>query len=298
MAAAVEKLVRYARLDDTIVLLGPTGTGKSSLALLAHTESARAAGPFEQINLGSLDDGVASSELFGHEAGAFTGATRRHQGAFERAQGGTLFCDEFAKASTAVQRKLLTVFDKRAVHPVGASREIPVNVRLVFAANESLRDLTSSKLLLHDFLPRLGLLHVRVPSLAERIEDLPEIFRHLVRKHARRHGYEGAMPQPSAELLDVLTRYSWPENVRELESLVVRLLADAQGSLQLTPAMLVDEISRFRPQLDGTCDATETDALRSAIGVAGGNKSRAARALGWSRSTLYRKLEHLDDSTD
>lgn len=290
-ADAIAKLDRYAKNEHPIVLLGPTGTGKSTLARFVHERSTRARGPFESVNLGGLDDALASSTLFGHEAGAFTGAARRHPGAFQAAFGGTLFCDEFAKASLAVQRKLLDVLDRRRVRPLGAERDIRIDVRLVFAANEPLGELVTRGQLLHDFLPRIGLMHVRLPPLRERASEIPTLLKHFIRRHGPRMGYPAQLPRPTVELEASLQRHDWPENVRELENLTIRLLADAAGSPELTADLLVDEIAHYDHRRNPAITANESDDLiAQAIARAGGNKAQAARDLGVGRSTLYRKL--------
>lgn len=291
-ADAMRKLDRYAPNEHPVVLLGPTGTGKSTLARYVHAHSSRARGPFESINLGGLDDALASSALFGHEVGSFTGASRRHPGAFQSAHRGTLFCDEFAKASLTVQRKLLDVLDRRAVRPLGAVRDVPVDVRLVFAANEPLAELIAADRLLPDFLPRIGLMHVRLPLLRDRAHEIPALLRHFIAKHGPRMGYDDVLPRATVELEANLQRHGWPENVRELENLAIRLLADAAGAPELTCDLLVDEIAHYDhrrgPPSSGPA---QPDRIADAIARAGGNKAQAARDLGVGRSTLYRKLE-------
>lgn len=291
-ADALRKLERYAMHEHPVVLLGPTGTGKSTLARFVHARSARARQPFEEVNLGGLDDALASSTLFGHELGAFTGATRRHPGAFQSANGGTLFCDEFAKASLTVQRKLLDVLDRRAVRPLGASRDVPVSVRLIFAANEPLAELIESGRLLHDFLPRLGLMRVLLPRLSERVDEIPDLLRHFIAKHGPRMGYTDSLPRATVDLEANLQRHDWPENVRELEYLTIRLLADAGGAPELSSALLVDEIAHYdhRRCLFSVGRLHSDTRISDAIARAGGNKAQAARDLGLGRSTLYRKL--------
>lgn len=291
-ADALRKLERYAVNEHPVVLLGPTGTGKSTLARFVHERSLRARHPFEAVNLGGLDDALAGSTLFGHELGAFTGATRRHPGAFQSAHGGTLFCDEFAKASLTVQRKLLDVLDRQAVRPLGAARDVPVNVRLIFAANEPLVELVAAGRLLHDFLPRLGLMHVRLPRLRERAHEIPDLLRHFIQKHGPRMGYADLLPRATVELEANLQRHQWPENLRELENLTIRLLADAGGREELTSDLLVDEIAHYDHRRCLLEMKSPDDDLRiaEAIARAGGNKAQAARDLGVGRSTLYRKL--------
>lgn len=288
-AAAIDTLLRYAPFPCHLVLLGESGVGKTTLARLVHERSRVANGPFETVNLAGLDDDLANSELMGHERGAFTGAYGRHLGAFERSHGGTLFLDEVGKLSIPIQKKILTVIDDGLVRRVGGQRDIPVRVRHIFAANESLETLVHEGKLLPEFEARLQFQRIRVPSLRERREEIPMLFADLLRRHAPQYGYPARPPIATDPLVERLQSMRWPGNVRSLENLAIRLLQDASGSQTLGPEL-------FTTDLEGYCGGTlfsatptvsRRDRIVGALREASGNVTRAAELLGCSRSTIY-----------
>lgn len=286
----LERLSRFAATEEALLLQGETGTGKTLLARWVHDHSRRSSGPFQSLSLAGLDDALAHSDLFGHVAGAFTDARRPREGVFVRAQRGTLLLDEVGKASLPVQRRLLEVLERRVIRPLGSDREIPVDVRLILAANESLDGLVLSGKMLPDFLPRLGLFRVSVPPLRDRREAIPALLRSLIARHAGSFGWrDSTLPEPDPELEAALMGYPWPGNVRELDAVVRRLLADALGEGALRVTLLVGDLApydgRVRDRLSRT--RSKVAAVRAAIIRNGGNKSRAARELGIARSTLY-----------
>lgn len=286
----LERLRAFASSDEPMLLQGETGTGKSHLAHWAHLQSSRVRAPFHRVNLAGLDDGIASSELFGHLPGAFTDARAARSGAFATANHGTLFLDEIGKATTVVQRKLLDVMERRSFRPVGSDREVSVNVRLIFAANESLEALVDSGRMLRDFVPRLGFFRIEIPPLRERSKDIPALIRFFVDRYAPRFGWSAdAPPTIAPSLSEALEKHSWPDNVRGLENLVRRLLVDGRGSAQLSAALLVGDLACYdrRSVRAGDRVTARIDTVRAAIQRNGGNRSRAARELGMSRSRLY-----------
>ncbi len=301
MATALAKLQRFAATDETIVLLGETGTGKTHLARWLHQQSRRQHRDFYARNLAGLDDSLASSELFGHVPGAFTDAKQGRPGLFASASGGTVLLDEIGKTSLTVQRKLLDVIERRAFTPLGTNREVRLNARLVFAASESLEALAAAGVMLADLLPRLGLFQVRVPPLREHCEDIPVLMESMIAHYAARFGYApGDAPRPTAELLQVLMDYDWPHNIRELDSLVLRLLAEAPAD-RLDVSLLRDELARYNPRATPVRrKRPSVEDLRDALSRAGGQRKAAAKLLGIGRTSLYRLMhaESRDPGTD
>lgn len=304
MASVLERLQRFALNDESIVLLGETGTGKTHLARWLHRQSPRAHRNFVSTNLAGLDDGLASSELFGHVPGAFTDAKHARAGVFASANGGTVLLDEIGKTSLTIQRKLLPVIDDKVFTPLGCNREVRLSARLVFAASESLQRLVETGQMLADLLPRLGHFQVRVPPLREHSEDIPALLEAMVAHYAPRFGYSSATaPRPTKELVHALIAYDWPYNIRELDSLVRRLLAEAR-SAELDLSLLTDDLSRYRARSDAEKKGRPSaEDVREALRQTGGQRKAAAKMLGIGRTSLYRILPaaeqgtHLHDDT-
>jgi DNA-binding NtrC family response regulator len=286
-----ERIARFARTDEPVVLQGESGTGKTRLAAWLHARSCRAGKPFQSVNMAELDDNLASSEMFGHLAGAFTGAERQRKGAFATAHGGTLFLDEVGKCSLANQGRLLRAIESRTFRPLGSDLDVTVDVRLILAASEPLEGLVESGRMLRDFLPRLGPFRVVIPPLRQRREDIPSLALGLVTSHAPRLGYiPGALPIISAPLLVALCAYDWPDNLRELDGLIRRLLVDAEGRPTLDTDLLVEDLAKYRRRWRRIPLGDRHHDIELAIERAAGNKSRAARTLGISRATVNRHI--------
>jgi DNA-binding NtrC family response regulator len=236
------------------------------------------------VTLSSLDDNLAGSELFGHVMGAFTDARSARAGLFVSAAGGTLFLDELGKASRAVQQKLLHVIEYGELRPVGSDRDIRINVRIVAAANESLERLVDQGEFLSDLLARLSVFTVRVPSLRERRADIPPLVDHYLRIHAARLG----LPTPSVEpdLLRGMQAADWPNNLRQLDATVHRLLLEADGAGVICLRHCVGPLSSLYPHSRREQWVTATEAS-DAIATAG-TISGAAKLLGVHRTTVYR----------
>lgn len=296
----LDRVRRFAATDESLLLQGERGTGKTHLAEWIHRHSRRAPGPFRIVSVAGLDDGLANSELFGHVPGAFSGAVTAREGAFASAHHGTLLLDEIGKASQAVQRKLLDVIERRTYRMVGSDRDVRSDARLIFAANESLEALVSKGEMLADFLPRLGLFSIALPPLRERRDEIPVILRRLVRRHAPSFGWSPDNPPRIDPSLDeALAGHPWPENARGLENLVRRLLTDAGPRDTLSADLLVEDLAAFDSRALSSCERREAKArmVRDALARNGGNRSDAARALGISRSTLYVYLDE-DPTTE
>lgn len=298
MASVLERLQRFALSDESIVLLGETGTGKTHLARWLHRQSPRAHRNFVAKNLAGLDDSMASSELFGHVLGAYTDAKLPRAGAFASANGGTVLLDELGKTSLTIQRKLLPVIDDKVFTPLGSDREVRLKARLVFAANESLERLVETGQMLPDLVPRLGYFKVTVPSLREHPEDIPALFEAMVAHYAPRFGYSSAnAPRPTPELVQALMAYDWPYNIRELDSLVRRLLAEPRTA-ELDVSLLTNDLSRYRAGAAATKKPRPSaEDVRAALRQTGGQRKAAAKMLGIGRTSLYRILPAVEQDT-
>jgi DNA-binding NtrC family response regulator len=214
---------RLAATPSTVFITGESGTGKELLAQAIHAFSAKANGPFLSVNCGALPEGLLESELFGHVRGSFTGAIRDNKGLFVDAENGTLLLDEVGELTPLMQVKLLRVLQERRVRPVGATREVPVNVRVLAATNRDLEQGVKDGSFREDLFYRLNVLHVHLPPLRQRIEDLPELARHFVERTCEAFGQAPKRLSPDA--LRVLQAYAWPGNVRELENVIERTVA-------------------------------------------------------------------------
>ena len=246
--------------------------------------------PFHSISLAALDDALSGSELFGHVGGAFTDAKAARKGAFATAHGGTLFLDEIGKASIAVQSRLLTSIEDRTIRPVGADRAFATDVRLVFATNVSLESLVGSGAFLADLVPRISRFVLRVPALRERIEDVPALAQSMLARHASRFGYE-APPEIDETLIKALQSHHWPGNLRELDTVIQSILIEADGAQRLEARHL----QRDDPMLTLPMGGARSVSAEQVAHACRTSPSRevAARQLGVSSATLYRRLRQL-----
>lgn len=294
-SAALDQLTRYAA-DDSITILfeGESGTGKNWLARLAHTRSRRAAHELHEKSLATIVDELAASELFGHEQGAFTGAHTRRSGAFQSANHSTLFIDEVGKASLPVQRLLLRAVEEKVVSPLGSDRTIEVDVRLILATNVSLKSLVADQLFLPDLLARFGQFRIQLPPLRERREDIADLARYFLAQHALRRGYSIGLPTIHPELMTALEQAEWLFNLRELDEVMHRLVVDADPAVQLTFEHCVGDLDYLRVHSRGRPTKSSPGSVAAAVKRTDSIAS-AARALGISRSSIYRKLAKSDD---
>ncbi len=307
-----------ARTDTTLLITGETGTGKDLLAEAIHHESKRASSPFIKVNCGALPETLLESELFGHTRGAFTGAHADKPGMFRLAQGGTLFLTEIGDLPLALQVKLLTVLDDREFFPLGSSKKVRVDVRLITGTNRDLRQMVKDGTFREDLYYRLNVLRAHLPPLRERGDDTPLLLDHFLKLFADNLGK--TIKGFSAEAMAELCRYSYPGNVRELRN-IVEYAANVCAGNRIAPSHLPasiqaatlkaggrpvaeggearrgEERTIMPPAADGnfaqgsTWSEIERGKILTALTTTGGNRSLAAQQLGWGRSTLWRKIK-------
>ena len=289
-----------APTDSTVLLGGESGTGKEVLARYIHDASLRADGPFLSINCGALPETLLESELFGHVKGSFTGAVRDKQGLFAAARGGTFFLDEVGEMPASLQVKLLRVLQQREVIPVGATEALPVDVRIIAATNRELEEEVRRGNFRSDLYYRLNVLAMDLPPLRDRRDDLVLLIDHFLTEMAAERGME--VKALSAEALDAVMVYEWPGNVRELQNALEHATVLTKGSL-IEPQHLPERITRQkkeplvaeRAQPNPQLDLIERAYIMFVLQAEGGNKTRAAEALGIDPSTLYRKLSRYEE---
>jgi DNA-binding NtrC family response regulator len=290
MRPVLEMIERVGPSDANVLITGENGAGKGSVAQALHAASARAQRPLVTVNAGGLSEGVFESELFGHVKGAFTDAKADRVGRFELADGGTLFLDEIANIPPNLQPKLLRVLETGEFERVGSSRTRRADVRILSATNADLRQEVAAGRFRQDLLFRLNTIEIQVPPLRERREDVGPLAEHFLRLHAAR--YRKRLGGLEPEALRALLEHSWPGNVRELDHAVERGVLLARGE-RVRAAEL-----GLRPPADGAArleemslEEVEALLIRKALARYEGNVTRAADALGLSRSALYRRLQ-------
>lgn len=303
---------KVSQTDSTVLITGESGTGKELIARAIHENSPRASKPLVIVNCGAIPAELLEAELFGHMKGAFTGATQNRQGRFELAHGGTLFLDEVGDMPLHLQVKILRVLQTRQFEPVGSSRTMEVDVRIIAATNRDLEDAIAKKEFRDDLYYRLNVIPVRIPSLRERKSDIPLLVNHFVQQFNEATGH--TVEAPTGQIMDALLAYDWPGNIRELENLMERLvILKGQGSVDLgdLPHRIFQQYAEGRPQGDGALsawefprmvlpqtgldlkeivDAFENHLVDQALARTGGNKNRASELLSMNRTTLVEKL--------
>ena len=296
MRRAFSLLERAAASNATVLLGGETGTGKEAAAESIHRESARRDGPFIVVDCGAIPGNLLESELFGHEKGAFTGADRARVGAFEEANGGTLFLDEIGELDPELQPKLLRVLEKKEVKPVGTSKYVPVDVRIIAATNRDLRAEVNAKTFRSDLFYRLAVVEVALPALRERVEDLPLLVNAILDRLGATSPAEAALVRTS-DFQQTIARHSWPGNVRELRNYVERCLAlaeqaplDAQAIPDASAPIAIDTKQTLKVARDRWTSVFEKAYLEKLLAEHGGNVSAASRAAGVDRIHFYRLL--------
>jgi DNA-binding NtrC family response regulator len=298
MAPVLSTVARVSGTDVSVLLLGESGTGKELLARAVHAASPRSGGPFVPVSGAALSPTLLESELFGHERGAFTGAERGRPGRFEAAAGGTLFLDEIGDLPLEIQVKLLRVLQERAVERVGSNQATPVDVRVIAATHRDMMNEVKSGRFREDLYYRLAVVTIEIPPLRRRRADISLLAEHFLHKHAGVTG--GESKAFSREAMDLLVRYDFPGNVRELENVVQRCAVLARSELITTDDLpgpvlgAASEAGRADEQhgesLPARVGALERQAIEEALAAESGNQSRAAARLGISERALRYKL--------
>ncbi|MCC6130853.1 MAG: sigma-54-dependent Fis family transcriptional regulator [Acidobacteria bacterium] len=302
LAEALERIRRAAATEATVLLLGESGTGKELFARALHALSARAGGPFVAVNVAALPESLVENELFGHERGAYTGASERRAGRFELADGGTLFLDEIGELPLAAQTKLLRVVEEKIFLRVGGTAAIRADVRLVAATNRELLALVKSGRFRQDLYYRLEVFPVRLPALRARREDVPALAREFAANAARDMKRRPLEFSPAAQ--EKLMAHDWPGNVRELRNVIERAVILASGDL-IKPSDIVVGVAGdpqiALPSLDGPLEETmerwlrtgEVARIRLALERSGGDRMKAAEELGIPLKKLVLRMKEL-----
>ena len=280
-----QTIAAIADADADVLVLGETGCGKELVARALHEQGGRRGRPFVALNCGALPETLVESELFGHEAGAFTGAAKRRVGRIEYADRGTLFLDEIESMPLALQVKMLRVLQERLVEPLGANRAVPVNLRVVAATKVDLRAAAAEGRFREDLYYRLNVVFLRIPPLRERTEDIPLLFQHFALEAARR--YRRDPPGLTPALAARLARHLWPGNVRELRAVAERLALGLDDGLGES---LERQGEGPRPTLPEQVDRFEKSVIEAELAARRGNVKATLEALGLPRKTFYDKL--------
>ncbi len=301
MKKAIELAMQVAKSDSTVLLQGETGTGKELLAHLIHNHSSRKERSFIAVHCASLTETLLASELFGHEKGAFTGATERKVGRFERAHQGTLFLDEVGEIPESMQVKLLRVLQDGVFERVGGTKSLKADVRLICATNKNLAEEVKKGRFREDLFYRINVILLEIPPLRDRKEDIRPLVDHYLKFFSRANGKK--IEKVSNEAYQILENYSWPGNIRELRNIIERMVVLSTGDTleadnipndiryySSEPTVMSVSVSDDKPP-EGNLQAMEKELIRKKLSEVGGNKSKAAKELGISRRTLYRKIE-------
>ena len=303
MAPVVAMVTRAASSDSTVLITGESGTGKEVVARSIHSAGDRKQTKFVAVNCGAIPENLIESELFGHVKGSFTGAAGDRRGLFEEAHGGTLFLDEIADLPLSMQVKLNRVLQERTVRRVGDSDEHPIDVRVIAATNVDLRARVASGQLREDLFYRINVLHIALPALRDRREDIPALAAFLLERQAVRRG--SAIDGFTEEALSALVKYPWPGNVRELENAIERAIAVTDGPRIELEALPPEVAATLRPRathgtemhltyrevVDLARDRASREYLITLMRELGGNVTEAARRAGMERESLHRLLK-------
>jgi len=288
ITAIREYLTQVAGFDSNVLITGETGTGKELAAAMIHEHSRRSDRPFISLNCAAIPETLFESEVFGHEKGAFTGATRKQVGVFAEAGGGTVFLDEIGDMPLMAQSKMLRVLENREIWSIGSTRAVPVDVRVVAATNQPLEELVGQGRFRSDLFYRLNIGRVNLPPLRERKEDIPGLIAHFLTVLNAQMGRTVVGLEPAVR--DSLMDYTWPGNVRELRNVLEATLLTTQSSM----IGFKDLPEQYRTKFSHVhaMPLQERERLVSALVATNWNISKTAQQLDWARMTVYRKMEH------
>jgi DNA-binding NtrC family response regulator len=295
----LEQIDRVAGTDAPVLILGETGTGKELVASALHKNSYRAKKPFEVVQCGAIPKDLLESELFGHERGAFTGATTLRKGKFERADGGTLFFDEIGDMPLELQVKLLRAIEQKEFERVGGSRLIKVDVRIIAATNRNLGEAIEKGEFRSDLYYRLNMITINVPSLRERKSDIPILAEHFLEKYSAAHKLQ--VRAISRNAMELMMQYDWPGNVRELNNYIGRAVFLAESDVIL-PKHLPDELRRESPKVSTgitvgmTLKQIEKELILKTLEAFEGNRSKTAETVGISLRALHYRLKEWEEN--
>ena len=294
----VKLLTKVVKSEATVLVHGESGTGKELIARAIHYHGPRGKKPFVVQNCSAFNDNLLESALFGHCRGAFTGAVKDQPGLFQVADGGTFFLDEIADMSAALQVKLLRVLQEGTFMPVGGTKPVRVDVRIIAASHRDLATMVQQKQFREDLFYRVNVLKITVPPLRDRVADIPRLANHFLKKHTP----NGTPPRLSASALARLVAYPWPGNIRELENEIERMLVLAAGATELTGSMVSPRVANASASgtpriLRDVVDTAEADAIVGALGRHGGDREAAAAELGISPGYLVARAGALGLTT-
>lgn len=279
---------RVASTEANILLLGENGTGKELVAKAIHHQSLRRTGPFVKVDVGSIPNNLFESELFGHVKGAFTDAKQARVGRLELASGGTLFLDEIGNLPVALQSKLLSVIQNRVITPVGSNQSIPIDIRLISATNGNIQEMIANEEFREDLLYRINTVEITIPPLRERAEDIPLLMEHYRLIYGRKYNRSLGIEK---DVLQQLKKYSWPGNVREFQHAVERAVILCETEKLSGHDFQFPEHQQLKPDNLTNLHDVERKTIAESIRKNNGNLSKAAKALGLGRTTLYRKID-------
>lgn len=302
----IKQIRRVAESDFSLIIQGETGTGKTTIARMIHNLSKRAKGPFIIVDIGAMPETLIESELFGYEKGAFTGADRKKKGFFEIAEGGTILIDDLENISPLIQGKLLRAVEERRIYPLGSIRPVDIDVRIIAATNTDIGQSVKEKKFREDLFFRLGEFMIRLPSLRDRSEDIPHLAKRFTMETAREMNKR--IGDISDDALSLLIKYPWPGNVRELRNVIRRAVLLADGNT-IMPEHLefligdrcssdVDKLT-LMPLKELSAMAVrdvEKKAIKQALSITKGNKTRAASILQIDYKTLLTKIKEYEIS--
>ena len=286
-----ELINKVAKTDADVLILGENGTGKELVARAIHSRSLRKEEVFISVDLGAIIETLFESELFGHSKGAFTDAKQDKAGRFELSSGGTIFLDEIGNLSTPLQAKLLTVLQSKTIRRVGSNQEIPVDFRLVCATNMPLYDMVYEQRFRQDLLYRINTVEIRLPSLKERIDDIPILVEHFLKVYRKK--YFKPQLTISESTSEKLKKYHWPGNIRELQHAVERAVILSDQDEIDTIELFINAASGQRVMTGSasrTLDEMERDFILESLELNGGNVTKTAQTLGLTRTALYRRM--------